>query len=199
MEKISWKKLIPGCFAGEAAPFGVHPMDKKRAEFMFHSAMRAGVEMKDILKETEQYLKAQGVNKVGIAEETKRIELFKSNPLKKTKIKSAWLITKEGGKDCGKVVAILNYRKTGEYVRDFIENLYIAENYSLHEKLTYARNRKNNPYPAKFALIDGVPWQGRIKCGKSPFLLGRFVTDLIIVSEGVRNMKLEFKEISSQR
>ena len=39
MESKDWKKLLPGCFAGMDAPFGVDPNDEKRAIRMFHVAL----------------------------------------------------------------------------------------------------------------------------------------------------------------
>lgn len=195
MEKVDWKKLVPGCFAGETAPFGVHPNDKQRAKKMFRAAMHSDVTMNDILVEAKRYLRSQGVSKDGVSEELTRIKRFTANPMKKKKLGRAWLITKEGTEITGEVIAILDYRKSADRVREFVENLYISENYGLHEKLTYARNRRNNPYPAKFERINDVPLQGRITCGHNPFLLGRPVTDLVIVSNDLESEKLEWKEI----
>lgn len=195
MEKVNWKRLIPGCFASETAQFGIHPCDGKRAKEMFHKAMRDGARPEDILVEVERYLKSRGVNENDVNEELTLIKRFAANPMKKTKMKSAWLITKEGTEISGEVVAILNYRKSADYVRELIENLYIRENYSLHEKFTYARSRKNNPYPAEFVRFNDARWLNCITCGHNPYLLARLVHDLVIIADDLGNDRLEWKEI----
>jgi len=72
------------------------------------------------------------------------------------KLKSAWLVTWEWSHDGAakpqKVVAVINYRKTGAYVRDLIEYLYAYEQYSPGEKARwFGRTARDNPYPARFA------------------------------------------------
>jgi len=41
-----------------------------------------------------------------------------------------------------------------------------------------AKSRKSNPYPARFGVLCGVPWQGKIACGHIPWLEARLVTNL---------------------
>lgn len=76
-------------------------------------------------------------------------------------MKSAWLITWEWIGDHAaveqKIVAILNYRKSAKYVKDFIEQLYIEKTSTVTEKMSFAKDRKSNPYPAKYHDINGVP------------------------------------------
>lgn len=96
----------------------------------------------------------------------------------------AWLITwewvGEHAKVENKVAAILNYRIKGETVRDLVELLYVNNQYSLSERAAYAKNKKNNPYPAQFDTLGGVPWTERIFCGHNPYLYGRHVDGLRI-------------------
>lgn len=81
------------------------------------------------------------------------------------------------------IVAVLNYRWSGDRVRDFIEQYYIAHNASHAERLAYARQAKNNPYRAEFASLNGGKWEGRITCGHNPHLLARVVLDLYMVPD----------------
>lgn len=97
-------------------------------------------------------------------------------------MKSAWLITWEwAGNHAAmdkKVVSLINYRKTGEYIRNFVEQLYIVHNSTDGEKASYAKNSHSNPYPAYFAKIGGVSWHGRIYCGHNPHLYARLVSNI---------------------
>lgn len=192
---IDWKTLVPGGFAGENAPFGVHPCDHERAESMFHAALRAGATMNEVLREVRRHLKALGVVEEEVQRQIDRVTRFRANPIKKTRLRSAWLVTRDGPGTASEVVAILDYRKSAYQVRDFIEALYVIENYGIQEKLTYARARKNNPYPAEFGKVGGVRWHGCITCGHNPSLHGRPVTDLRINHDAAGQEKLEWKEI----
>jgi hypothetical protein len=103
----------------------------------------------------------------------------KRNPIRKRK---AWLVTWEWSGDhakvAEKVVAIFNPRIGGERIRELVELLYIQSGASLAEKLSWAVDRADNPYPAKFGSLNGVPWQGEIECGHNPWLFARLVDDL---------------------
>jgi len=76
------------------------------------------------------------------------------------------------------VAAILNYRLSGYTVREFVERLYINNYGSLSQRVAYAKNKKNNPYPAQPHSINGVPWLDRIICGHNPELYARLVDDI---------------------
>ena len=65
-------------------------------------------------------------------------------------------------------------------VAEFIENYYVASQYSLAEKLTYAKSKKNNPYPATPTELGGGRWWGRITCGPDPFLYARLVVNVAV-------------------
>jgi len=100
----------------------------------------------------------------------------------KKKGANAWLVTWEWegnhAKRKQKIVAILNPRLGDGRIRDYVELIYsVLESHPL-DQLQYARNSKNNPYPAQFEIIDGIPWGGSIICGHNPWLHARKVRDL---------------------
>lgn len=86
-----------------------------------------------------------------------------------------WLITWDWMGDHGKVenevAAILNYRFSPDTVSNIIELLYANNFYSLTERVAYAKNMRNNPYPARRTHTG-------IYCGYNPFLCARPVDDL---------------------
>lgn len=98
------------------------------------------------------------------------------------KTRTAWLITWEWIGDHAavpqKVAGVVNYRKSAEYVRSLVEQLYIAKTSSSVEMAMYAKDATANPYPAQFHRINGAPWHGRIHCGHNPHLYARKVRDL---------------------
>jgi len=114
-------------------------------------------------------------------------------------MKKAWLITWEWVGDHAarqnKIVSVLNYRLSGETVRKFTEQLYIDLTSTLSEKIAYAKNKKNNPYPAQFNRINGVAFEGQINCGHNPHLYGRLVSNLSIEIDEDENEKLNWEEI----
>ena len=102
---------------------------------------------------------------------------------KQTILKSAWLITwgwagRYAKPKGNKVVAILNYRKTGEYVRGLTEQFYGSRRYTELEMLECAFSDKKNCYPAQFVPINGVRFDGQIMCGANPYLHARLVRNL---------------------
>src|SRR5271157_2366165 len=42
---------------------------------------------------------------------------------------------------------------------------------------------QDNPYPARFMTLNGVPWTVAIECGDNPFLLARLVDDFTVESD----------------
>lgn len=198
-EPHGWKSRIPGCFAGMTAPFGGHPKDQQRAVKMFHLAMREGATTDNVIKEAIRWLKDQGVSKEAIEREVKRIRAFAPNPLRKLSLGSAWLITWEGTDppkpQSKRIVSVLSGRTSSEKVREYVEQLHVELLYSLHEKVTYARNRKANPYPAEFVRIDGIQWGGRITCGHNPHLLARKVKNLKVIHAAQGGQTLEWQEV----
>ncbi len=115
-------------------------------------------------------------------------------------MKTAWLITWEetgdhAEKSNHKIVSILNWRLSGETVRKQVEHLYVDSEYSLTERLAYARSTKNHPYPAQFERLDGMIWDGRITCGQSPFLYARLVGNLRVERDAKGHEKMAWDEI----
>ena len=118
-------------------------------------------------------------------------------------MKKAWLVTWEwAGKHAerkSKVASILNYRLSGKTVSEYMERHYVDSYYSLSERLSYAKSRKNTPYPAQFATVEVegkiVPWTGRINCGHNPFLYGRLVQNIRVEVDSDGNERLEWDEI----
>jgi len=116
---------------------------------------------------------------------------------KKPKI-VAWLITWEWigyhARVENKIAAILNYRLAEDTVREIIERIYINDYTSLRERVAYARNKKNHPYPAQNDRVNGVPWAGRMYCGRNPYLYARIVDDLCVSVDENGEEKLTWKE-----
>ncbi len=114
---------------------------------------------------------------------------------------TAWLVTwewvGEHAKVKDKIVTILNYRLSGQKVLKIVELLYVNYNYILIERLAYAKNTKNNPYPAAFEIINGKIWEGRIICGDNPHLVARIVDNLKVVKgeNGVEELAWEERAI----
>ena len=185
----TWKKKVPGCFAGMTAPFGSHPNDHKRAVQMLRLALREGATFSAVIREAKRWLKQQGVTKEGIEAQVGIIKRFHPNPFPKRKLGAAWLITWEGTsppkRQSERIVSILGYRVSSSRILEYVEQIYVDHLYSLHEKMSYARHRTDNPYPAEYHRINGVQWGGRITCGHNPHLLARMVKNLTL-SEGTR-------------
>jgi GNAT superfamily N-acetyltransferase len=103
---------------------------------------------------------------------------------KQSRKMKAWLVTwkwfGEHAKRDDVVAAIFDPRFSGERVRQFVEFLYLTENSTLSERMSWARDKKRNPYPARFMTLDGVPWHGEVHCGHNPFLFARLVDDLTV-------------------
>ena|ERR1035438_2662505 len=97
---------------------------------------------------------------------------------------TAWLVTWEW---CGdhakrddKVAAIFSARLSGKRVREPVEFIYLSAMYSLTERAEYARDKNLNPYPARFVMLDGVTWEGEIRCGHTPELRARLVENFAV-------------------
>lgn len=196
---VTWKAKVPGCFAGMTAPFGGHPCDRKRAEKMLRLALCEGATFEAVIREARRWLKQQGVTKESIEQQVQRIKQFQPNPFPKRKLGAAWLVTWEGTsppkRQRDRIVSVLGYRTSSRRVLEYIEQLYIDRFYSLHEKITYARHRADNPYPAEYTRVNGVQWAVRITCGHNPFLLARPVKNLALHQEANGEEVLTWDEI----
>ena len=196
----TWKSKVPGCFAGMTAPFGSHPNDHRRAIQMLRLAVREGATFEMVIREAKRWLTQQGVTKKRIEEQVEIIKRFHPNPFLKRKLGAAWLITWEGTspprRQADRIVSILGYRVSSARVQEYVEQLYVDHLYSLHEKLSYARHRTDNPYPAEYHQMNGVRWGGRITCGHNPHLLARPVKNLTLIDCGRGKDVLTWDEIS---
>ena len=89
---------------------------------------------------------------------------------------SAWLVTWEWAGDAAtvidRVVAILAPRQKTKRVIEKVECLYSLLTSNFEEQAAYAKNRKNNPYPAKLDV------SGHILCGHHPWLRAQYVRNL---------------------
>ena len=106
----------------------------------------------------------------------------------KPPLKTAWQVTWEWSGDHARVekersiVAVLNYRWTGERVRSLVEHLYLSYEKSVWEMVAVARNKHVNPYPAEFEFVEGIRCQRLIRCGHNPSLYARLVHNLRVVA-----------------
>jgi hypothetical protein len=107
-------------------------------------------------------------------------------------MKTAWLITWEWTGDRArkenKIVSILNYRRSSSQIKKIVEHLYVDSEYSLSERLAYAKSIKNNPYPA-------LQERGMITCGHNPWLLARYVNNIRVDVDSERKEHLVWDEI----
>ena len=181
----SWREQLPGTFAGSNAPFGSHPKDEERAVKMFHAALREGASIEDIQSEARNFLIGQGIGADEVERQCQRILDFSPQPTARLRMSKAWLVTWEYADRAPDVVSVFKSSRSPEHIKDYIEQHYIDGFYSPQEKLLYAYSRANNPFPAAYATLDGVPWQGRITCGQSPHLYGRLVANLRASGPGV--------------
>jgi hypothetical protein len=110
----------------------------------------------------------------------------------------AWLVTWECMGDHAKVdnpiAAILHYSLPAKKVKEIVELIYVNTHFSLAERLTYAKNRKNTPYPAEYDTIHDVSWEGRIVCGHNPSLDARLVDELTLKVDEKGKEILTWKE-----
>ncbi len=93
----------------------------------------------------------------------------------------AWIITWDWVGDAAAVVdrvaGILDSRKSPKHVAEIVEFLYAQCTANLGELSAYARNRRSNPYRAE------IDFNGRIRCGRHPYLLAEVVDELKITSD----------------
>jgi len=110
----------------------------------------------------------------------------------------AWLMTWEWVGDHARVknpiVAIMNFRISGNRMREIVEQIYVNERYSLSERVAYAKNKKNNPYPAYFGTYKGAHCLWEVYCGHNPHLYARLVSDLRVEVSRKTKESLTWKE-----
>ncbi len=76
------------------------------------------------------------------------------------------------------VAAVLSPRLSARRVLEIVELLYANASYDPSERIAFAKSRKGNPYRARFGVLHGVPWEGKIVCGYNPWLEARLVRNL---------------------
>lgn len=184
-----WLRLLKGGFAFMTAPFAMHPLDAARARKMVFASIRDRVTTDDLKAAAIQHLETQGCNQDMIEENINRLFRFISTVKPTRTKKSAWLIYWEYMQDDipeieERIIAIWDGRKSGEKVREFVEQYYMAQSYSLLEKTHFATHRKDNPYPATFDRNgNGVQWSGVITCGGNPFVIAQYVKKLCVYDD----------------
>jgi len=198
MNARPWRKQIPGCFAGQTAPFGGHPYDRRRAESMFNAAMCQGASWAEVKSAIEDYLRTRLNTAASLREEMRRVGRFRPNPFLNRRLGSAWLVTLDNAigpcHETCQVLSVLNYRRSPDQVRKFVEQLYINRFFDPWAQLTVARHRKANSYQAEFLKINGVRWEGRIICGNGPYVIARPVHN-VQVSDESRPSSLTWQEL----
>ena len=188
-EKADWRRLLAGGFAFMSAPFAVHPLDEQRARKMVFAAKREGASLAEIKAEAEAYLRKNSWRPEDIAEEAKRVEAFVKSIEPVRRKKSAWVITWEypSGYQPSlreRLIDVRDGRTSAERIREFVERHHVASLYSAEEKMHYASNPKDNPYPAVFVkLKGGVPWTAVIVCGHNPFIQAKYVHNLKVYED----------------
>lgn len=113
-------------------------------------------------------------------------------------MRKAWLITWEGTPHAlgqrERVVAVFDSRLSGKRIRPYVELFYANSEYSLVERLLYAK-KKFNPYPARFKTIEGIPWQGEVICDSNPWLCARWVKNLKVKLDGNGTEEFSWQEM----
>ncbi len=111
---------------------------------------------------------------------------------------TAWLVTwawiGDHAKRENEIVTVLSRRLSPERVSEILEILYGNEYYNLEERVSFAKNRKSNPYPAQYDDIGGIPWRDRILCGHNPFLVARLVDNLYVTRDADGREYLKWEE-----
>ncbi len=103
-------------------------------------------------------------------------------------LKSAWPLTwdsigshKSPPPGGNRILAILNYRRSPERVREFVEDLYVTLAGGLSDKVAIATDRQANLYPTMLGNVGGVRVIDQMHCGHNPWINAR----------RVRNVRLE--------
>ena len=79
---------------------------------------------------------------------------------------------------------------------DFVEQLYIALTCGAWDKSALAASKRNNPYPALFGTIDGIPWSSEVICGHNPWLHARRVKNLSITINDDNTQEASWEEVA---
>jgi hypothetical protein len=119
---------------------------------------------------------------------------------------NAWLITWEWKGEHAKrenpLIAIFSYRKGENFVRKFVEEIYLMKTSTVEKKVHWANRSKARPYKAKKEIIakNDVPHDMGIICGHNPFIYARKVSDLKVVRDPENEVEeLSWKESPTYR
>ena len=101
----------------------------------------------------------------------------------------AWLITWEGTDpriiDENRIAAILSSRRSHNHIEDLIDLLYLKEMSNAHDMLYYA-NRSKERRKKNRAIFSN---RGRIFYGTNPFLYGRIVSEISVISDAEKGVE----------
>ena len=185
------------------APFGVHPNDHKRAQQMLNLALREGATFLGVIIEIKRWLKLQGVCEAVIHEQIEYVQNFRPNPFRRSKLRTAWLVTWEGSavpkQQRKRIVSILDFRYSDARILAHVEQLYADHFYSLHEKINFARKKAETLYRAECPSISGFPWGEQITCGEDPYLFARRVRNLVLHTSSGTADALAWNEIPAPK
>lgn len=201
IEMTSWQSLIPGCFAFECAPFGQHDSDEECAIRMFHLALNQKANMRQVIEEAIKYLESRKTTDEMIEEQLKLIKAFKYIPFANNLIMpKAWVVTWEDPENkttrlSSDIIAVFRSTTAADKIEDFVEHYYNSSNYSLLEKVIYAKNKDLNPYRVKRLQEQGGKLSGKMTCGNNPYILARIVHDLAVKVEDAGNESITWEEV----
>lgn len=94
-------------------------------------------------------------------------------------LKRAWLITWEWSGDHAKktqkIISVLDYRIGDKRVKEYIEQIYADNYFTLEERVFYLKSPQKRPYYGKY---NGR--SDKIICGHNPYIYARLVKDILI-------------------
>lgn len=116
-------------------------------------------------------------------------------------LKKAWLVTwvSAGTGQKGKIVSILNCKRSERSVMRFLEQVYADSQYTLRQRVLHARGEsKNLAVPAEPERIHCVPMNDQITCGNKPALYARIVRNLRVTLDSNGAESLRWEEIKAE-
>lgn len=73
------------------------------------------------------------------------------------------------------LVSIINSRRTGGYVKEYLEQTYIDRHASFEDKIAY----KKNPKSWSYRVLTQMGYEGLLECGDDPVLLAFYCHKLV--------------------
>lgn len=113
------------------------------------------------------------------------------------KISKAWVVTWENWSSCLKknFVGFFHSKTSGATIKRVIEKIFVNTHCLPSEQIAYMLDNSNHPYPAKFGKLNGVPWEGQITCGHSPYLYARQVKNIQVRTDSDGEETLTWDEL----